>query len=143
MPGTVLLDSHVVHWWSAEPARVSTTAATALEEADELAVAAITWFELAWLAAKQLNRKIAWVSDRNEHFLADSHGRDNFTVAEMALDADHKFIGLRADTIASSDMENSPLSRIRKAIMRMGTRYSLTRPSPLACVPPDRARRAG
>lgn len=47
---TVLLDTHVVHWWSAEPARLSRVAAEALEEADELAVAAITWFELAWLA---------------------------------------------------------------------------------------------
>jgi PIN domain nuclease of toxin-antitoxin system len=47
---TVLLDSHVVHWWSAEPERVSPTAAAVLEEADELAVAAISWFELAWLA---------------------------------------------------------------------------------------------
>ena len=47
---TVLLDSHVLHWWSAEPDRVSRTAAALLEDADELAVAAITWFELAWLA---------------------------------------------------------------------------------------------
>lgn len=47
---TVLLDSHVVHWWSAEPERVSRSAATALDEADELAVAAISWFELALLA---------------------------------------------------------------------------------------------
>lgn len=47
---TVLLDSHVVHWWSAEPARLSRTAARTVEGADELAVASITWFELAWLA---------------------------------------------------------------------------------------------
>lgn len=47
---TVLLDTHVVHWWSAEPDRVSARAAQALIDADELAVAAITWFELAWLA---------------------------------------------------------------------------------------------
>jgi PIN domain nuclease of toxin-antitoxin system len=47
---TVLLDSHVVHWWSAEPKRISAAATAALEDADELAVAAISWFELAWLA---------------------------------------------------------------------------------------------
>lgn len=45
-----MLDSHVVHWWSAEPDRISRAAAKALSEADELAVAAISWFELAWLA---------------------------------------------------------------------------------------------
>jgi PIN domain nuclease of toxin-antitoxin system len=46
----VLVDTHVLHWWSAEPKRVSRAAARTLREADELAVAAITWFELAWLA---------------------------------------------------------------------------------------------
>jgi PIN domain nuclease of toxin-antitoxin system len=48
--GVVLLDTHVVHWWSAEPERVSAPARKALEAADELAVAAISWFELAWMA---------------------------------------------------------------------------------------------
>lgn len=47
---TVLLDTHVIQWWSAEPDRLSRTAGRALEEADELAVAGISWFELAWLA---------------------------------------------------------------------------------------------
>jgi PIN domain nuclease of toxin-antitoxin system len=47
---TVLLDTHVVHWWSAEPERVSVAASGLLNEADELAVASISWFELAWLA---------------------------------------------------------------------------------------------
>jgi PIN domain nuclease of toxin-antitoxin system len=46
----VLLDTHVVHWWSAEPKRVSKPARKALEEADEHVVAAISWYELAWLA---------------------------------------------------------------------------------------------
>lgn len=48
--GSVLLDTHVVHWWSAEPERVSKPASRALEAADELLVAAISWYELAWLA---------------------------------------------------------------------------------------------
>jgi PIN domain nuclease of toxin-antitoxin system len=47
---TVLLDSHVVQWWSAEPDRLSDKATRVLEAADELAVASISWFELAWLA---------------------------------------------------------------------------------------------
>jgi PIN domain nuclease of toxin-antitoxin system len=50
---TVLLDSHILHWWSAEPDRLSPAAVSALEGADELAVASITWFELAWLAAHE------------------------------------------------------------------------------------------
>lgn len=47
---TILLDSHVVHWWSAESDRISATAAEAIASADELAVADISWFELAWMA---------------------------------------------------------------------------------------------
>lgn len=46
----ILLDTHVVHWWSAEPARVSVPARRALEAADDLAIAAVSWYELAWLA---------------------------------------------------------------------------------------------
>ena len=47
---TVLLDTHVLHWWSAEPERLSRVAAEAVSDADEIAVAAVSWFELAWLA---------------------------------------------------------------------------------------------
>jgi len=50
---TVLLDTHVVQWWSAEPERLSDAATRTLAEADQLAVAAISWFELAWLAAHE------------------------------------------------------------------------------------------
>lgn len=50
---TVLLDTHVVHWWSAEPDRLSDTAAGLIESAATLAVAAITWYELAWLATHE------------------------------------------------------------------------------------------
>jgi PIN domain nuclease of toxin-antitoxin system len=48
--GAALLDTHVVHWWSAEPKRVSARARKALEGADELVIAAVSWYELAWLA---------------------------------------------------------------------------------------------
>ncbi|HEX6153930.1 MAG TPA: type II toxin-antitoxin system VapC family toxin [Solirubrobacterales bacterium] len=49
----VLLDTHVVHWWSAEPHRISQTGQEALETADELLVAAISWYELASMAARR------------------------------------------------------------------------------------------
>jgi PIN domain nuclease of toxin-antitoxin system len=47
---TLLLDTHTLHWWSAEPTRLSGPAEAALRDCDELAVASISWFELAWLA---------------------------------------------------------------------------------------------
>lgn len=46
----LLLDTHAVHWWTAEPTRLSRSAQRALDEAEELLIAAISWHELAWLA---------------------------------------------------------------------------------------------
>jgi PIN domain nuclease of toxin-antitoxin system len=48
----LLLDTHVVHWWSAEPDRISRSARSALKRADDLLIAAISWYELAWLAER-------------------------------------------------------------------------------------------
>jgi carbon-monoxide dehydrogenase large subunit len=58
-------------------------------------------YALAAVAAEKLGRAVAWIADRSEHFLADSQGRDNFTVAEMALDGDGRFLALRVDTLAN------------------------------------------
>jgi len=62
---TLMLDTHVVHWWADEPERLSPAAAAAIAAADEIAVAGPTWFELAWLLTKgRLNGRIplrAWL----------------------------------------------------------------------------------
>lgn len=47
---TILLDTHALHWWTAEPDRLSAAAVAAIDDADEVAVAGITWYELGWLA---------------------------------------------------------------------------------------------
>lgn len=52
-------------------------------------------YPLAAHAAKTLQKPVRWVSDRMEHFVACSHGRDNLTRAEMALDAKGKFLAMR------------------------------------------------
>lgn len=51
--GAVLMDTHIVHWWSAEPQRISRPAQRTLDAADELLVAAISWYELGWLAERR------------------------------------------------------------------------------------------
>jgi PIN domain nuclease of toxin-antitoxin system len=66
-----MLDTHVVHWWASEPDRVSPAATLALSAADELAVASISWYELARLAhmgriAITLPVR-AWVDSLAEH----------------------------------------------------------------------------
>ena len=53
-----------------------------------------------WAAGK-LRRPVKWRADRSESFLADAHGRDHVTKAELALAADGTFLGLRVKTIAN------------------------------------------
>jgi carbon-monoxide dehydrogenase large subunit len=52
-------------------------------------------------AAKKVGRPVKWVSERTEAFLADAHGRDHVTHAEMAFGEGGKIVGLRAKTIAN------------------------------------------
>lgn len=45
----VLVDTHVAHWMTSEPSRLSPRAAEVLNGAAEIVVSAISWHELAWL----------------------------------------------------------------------------------------------
>jgi len=56
---------------------------------------ACTW------AARQLNRPVKWTADRVESFVSDAHGRDHYTIAELAMDKDGKFLAMRVDTTAN------------------------------------------
>jgi carbon-monoxide dehydrogenase large subunit len=55
---------------------------------------------MVW-ASKKVNRTIKWTADRSEAFLSDAHGRDHVTHAELALDKDGKFLGMRVTTTAA------------------------------------------
>jgi carbon-monoxide dehydrogenase large subunit len=52
-------------------------------------------------AAKRLGRPVKWAGDRTEHFLTDAQGRDNVVTAEMAMDKDGRFLGLRVNLLAN------------------------------------------
>jgi carbon-monoxide dehydrogenase large subunit len=56
---------------------------------------------VALWASKRVGRPVKWVCDRSEAFLADAHGRDHVTHAEMAFDADDKITALKVKTIAN------------------------------------------
>src|SRR6266403_4834920 len=57
--------------------------------------AVVTW------ACRKVGRPIKWMCERSEGFVSDAHGRDHVTEAELALDANGKFLGLRVKTIAN------------------------------------------
>lgn len=54
----------------------------------------------AW-AAREFARPVRWIATRSEGFLSDTHGRDRFTHAELALDGDGRFLALRADALVA------------------------------------------
>src|ERR1700704_6657667 len=56
---------------------------------------------LVLFAAKRLRRPVKWNCERSEAIQADEHARDNINEAELALDADGKFLGLRVKTFAN------------------------------------------
>jgi aerobic carbon-monoxide dehydrogenase large subunit len=57
--------------------------------------AIVTW------AAGKLRRPVKWTAERNESFMSDAHGRDHVSIAEMAVDKDGHFLGLRVSTLAN------------------------------------------
>jgi carbon-monoxide dehydrogenase large subunit len=54
---------------------------------------------VALWASKRVGRPVKWVAERSESFVADAHGRDHVTHAEMAFDGEGKILGLRAKTV--------------------------------------------
>ena len=55
----------------------------------------------ALFASKVVNRPVKWVAERSESFLSDTHGRDHVTSAQLAIDKDGVFLGLKVNTIAN------------------------------------------
>jgi carbon-monoxide dehydrogenase large subunit len=55
---------------------------------------------MVW-ASKHVNRPIKWAAERSESFLADAHGRDHVTHAEMACDKEGRFLAMRVHTTAA------------------------------------------
>ncbi len=56
---------------------------------------------LVLMAARALARPVKWIAERGENFLAETHGRDHLTRAELALDAEGHFLALRVRTLAN------------------------------------------
>ena len=55
---------------------------------------------VAW-AARRLGRAVKWIAERSESFLSDGQGRDHLTEAELALDAEGRFLAVRTDTVSN------------------------------------------
>jgi aerobic carbon-monoxide dehydrogenase large subunit len=59
-------------------------------------------------ASRKLARPVKWQEDRSEGFVSDNQGRDHSTRAELALDEDGRFLGLRVSVLANLGAYLSP-----------------------------------
>ncbi len=60
-------------------------------------------------AAKVLGRPVKWTDERSGSFLSDQHGRDHEVEAELALDADGRFLAVRLTSFANMGAYLSPV----------------------------------
>ncbi|HTH98703.1 MAG TPA: xanthine dehydrogenase family protein molybdopterin-binding subunit [Stellaceae bacterium] len=63
---------------------------------------------LVVLGSKVTGRPVKWISSRSESFVADAHGRDNVSDAELALDKNGKFLGLRVRNLVNVGSYTQP-----------------------------------
>ena len=65
-------------------------------------------------ASRKLGRPVKYTSTRSEVFLTDFQGRDLFTRVALAIRADGKFLGLRADNVSNVGARCASLSPLGK-----------------------------
>jgi carbon-monoxide dehydrogenase large subunit len=58
-------------------------------------------FALVVWASRRVGRPVKWTSDRSEAFLSDYQARDLAVTAELALDAEGTFLGLRCSNLSN------------------------------------------
>ena len=79
---------------------------------------------LAW-AARRLGRTVKWTCVRSESFLTDYQGRDLLVQAELALAADGRFLGLRAENLSNLGAYAASLVSLQKGVGLMTGVYRI------------------
>jgi aerobic carbon-monoxide dehydrogenase large subunit len=58
------------------------------------------WVLVLW-AARRLGRRVKWIGDRSDDFVASTHGRDSVARVRLALDRDGRFLALETKVLAN------------------------------------------
>lgn len=58
-------------------------------------------YPLVLIAAERLNKAVAWVGERSEHFLSCSQGRDHVSHMQAAVDKRGKILGAKVQTLTN------------------------------------------
>jgi len=97
-------------------------------------------------AARALGRPVKWTDERSTSFVSDSHGRDHERTAELALDADGRFLALRVTGYGNMGAYLSPVAPLpptvnavkntisvyRTPLMEVSTQAVFTNTSPVS-----------
>ena len=83
---------------------------------------------VAW-AARRVGRPVKWTCERHESFLSDYQGRDLASEAELALDADGRFLALRGSNVGNLGALTANFSMVQKGVEINSSIYRM----PAAC----------
>ena len=82
-------------------------------------------FALVTWAAKRIGRPVKWTATREEAFLSDYQGRDLYVEAELALDKDGNFIGLRGSNVSNLGAYTASIIPLTKGVEIMTGVYHI------------------
>jgi carbon-monoxide dehydrogenase large subunit len=82
-------------------------------------------FALMPWAARRVGRPVKWIATRSECFLSDYQARDLTSVAELALDKDGNFLGLRGENIMNVGAHTVYFWPLRKGLSMMQGVYRI------------------
>jgi carbon-monoxide dehydrogenase large subunit len=80
-------------------------------------------FALVVWAAKRLGRPVKWTSDRQEYFVADYQARDLAVSADLALDADGRFLAMRGSNLVNQGAYALAFGPLNKGVEIMSSIY--------------------
>jgi carbon-monoxide dehydrogenase large subunit len=83
---------------------------------------------VAW-ASRRLQNPVKWTAERTEAFQSDYQARDLAVEAELALDADGRFLAMRGSNIGNAGAHTSNFSPLQKGVEIMTSIYDV----PNAC----------
>lgn len=82
-------------------------------------------FPLLCWASRKLNRPVKWTCERSEGILSDYQGRDLAVDAELALDADGRFLALRLSNLSNLGAHVASIIPLRKGVTMMTGQYRI------------------
>jgi aerobic carbon-monoxide dehydrogenase large subunit len=79
---------------------------------------------VAW-ASKRVGRPVKWTSDRSEYFMADHQARDLAVSAELALDAEGRFLAMRGSNLVNQGAYALAFGSLNKGVEIMSSIYHM------------------